>query len=201
MFLHERQESPGVGAVNEAMIVPERDVAHRTDRDRIVDDHRSLFDRANTEDGDLRLVDQWKAIECAKDSRVGDGERSRLHFFRIQLLATRAVGDIVNRARQPEQVFLVGVPDYRHDQAILERDSNAKVDALIEQIDREVDPTKRQALIREVEAIYEQDPPLLPVAWEKIDDIWYDYVKGLRPDDYFGAYDVCRQDTFWLQKT
>jgi peptide/nickel transport system substrate-binding protein len=79
--------------------------------------------------------------------------------------------------------------------------SNAKVDALIEQIDREVDPGKRQTLIREAEAIYEQDPPLLPVAWEKIDDIWYDYVKGLRPDDYFGAYDVCRQDTFWLQKT
>ena len=76
-----------------------------------------------------------------------------------------------------------------------------KVDALIEQIDREVDPAKRQALIREAEAIFEQDPPLLPVAWEKIDDIWYNYVKGLRPDDYFGAYDVCRQDTFWLDKT
>ena len=79
--------------------------------------------------------------------------------------------------------------------------SNAKVDALIGQIDREVDPAKRQALIRETEAIFEQDPPLLPVAWEKIDDIWYDYVKGLRPDDYFGAYDVCREDTFWMDKT
>jgi ABC-type transport system substrate-binding protein len=79
--------------------------------------------------------------------------------------------------------------------------SNPKVDALIDQIDREVDPAKRQALIREAEAIFEQDPPLLPVAWEKIDDVWYDYVKGLRPDDYFGAYDVCRQDTFWMDKT
>ncbi len=79
--------------------------------------------------------------------------------------------------------------------------SNAKVDALIDQIDREVDPAKRQALIRQAEAIFEQDPPLLPVAWEKIDDIWYDYVKGLRPDDYFGAYDVCRQDTFWMDKS
>ena len=74
-------------------------------------------------------------------------------------------------------------------------------DELIEQIDREVDPAKRQELIRQSEAIFEQDPPLLPVAWEKIDDVWYDYVKGLRPDDYFGAYDVCRQDTFWLDKT
>ena len=79
--------------------------------------------------------------------------------------------------------------------------SNPKVDDLIGQIDREVDPVKRLVRIRETEMIFEQDPPLLPVAWEKIDDIWYDYVKGLRPDDYFGAYDVCRQDTFWMDKT
>jgi peptide/nickel transport system substrate-binding protein len=79
--------------------------------------------------------------------------------------------------------------------------SNAKFDVILDQIDREVDPAKRQALIRESEMIFEQDPPLLPVAWEKIDDVWYNYVKGLRPDDYFGAYDVCRQDTFWIDKT
>ena len=58
--------------------------------------------------------------------------------------------------------------------------SNPKVDALIDQIDREVDPAKRQALIRQAEAIFEQDPPVLPVAWEKIDDVWYNYVKGLQ---------------------
>jgi peptide/nickel transport system substrate-binding protein len=79
--------------------------------------------------------------------------------------------------------------------------SNVKFDVILDQIDREVDPAKRQALIRESEMIFEQDPPLLPVAWEKIDDVWYNYVKGLRPDDYFGAYDVCRQDTFWLDKS
>ena len=27
----------------------------------------------------------------------------------------------------------------------------------------------------------EQDPPLLPVAWEKINDAWYNYVKGHNP--------------------
>ena len=79
--------------------------------------------------------------------------------------------------------------------------SNPKFDVILEEIDREVDPAKRQALVRQSEMIFEQDPPLLPVAWEKIDDVWYNYVKGLRPDDYFGAYDVCRQDTFWIDKT
>jgi ABC-type oligopeptide transport system substrate-binding subunit len=37
--------------------------------------------------------------------------------------------------------------------------SSAKIDALIDQIDREVEPAKRQALIRESEMMFEQDPP------------------------------------------
>jgi len=46
----------------------------------------------------------------------------------------------------------------------------------------------------------EQDPPLLPVSWEKIDDGWYNYVKGHNPYNYFGIYDIVRLDTFWIDK-
>jgi peptide/nickel transport system substrate-binding protein len=60
--------------------------------------------------------------------------------------------------------------------------------------------SKRKALIRQAENIMEQDPPLLPVSWEKIYDGWYDYVKGHNPFNYFGIYDVVRMDTFWLDK-
>jgi peptide/nickel transport system substrate-binding protein len=77
---------------------------------------------------------------------------------------------------------------------------NPKFNALVDQIDREVDPAKRLALVRQTEAIMEEDPPVLPVAWEKINDVWYDYVKGLNPYDFFGVYDVVRQDTVWLDK-
>jgi len=47
-------------------------------------------------------------------------------------------------------------------------------------------------LIRQAEAILEQDPPLLPVAWERIHTLWYNYVKGVRPYDAFGIYDIVR---------
>jgi peptide/nickel transport system substrate-binding protein len=77
---------------------------------------------------------------------------------------------------------------------------NEKFEALLRSIDSEVDPEKRQTSIAEAEAIMEENPPLLPVAWEKINDGWYDYVKGHRPKDYFGIYDVVRLDTFWLDK-
>ena len=70
----------------------------------------------------------------------------------------------------------------------------------VQQIDRELDEAKRQALVRQAEDILEQDPPLLPNSWEKINDAWYTYVKGHNPTNYFGLYDVVRCDTMWLDK-
>jgi ABC-type transport system substrate-binding protein len=109
-----------------------------------------------------------------------------------------AVGAIVSTLVDPSDYFNAwyrtdGPQNYSfwHDE---------KFDALVDQIDREVDPAKRLALVRQTEAIMEADPPVLPVAWEKINDVWYDYVKGHNPYDYFGIYDVVREDTFWLDK-
>ena len=77
---------------------------------------------------------------------------------------------------------------------------NPAFEALLSQIDRELDEAKRQDLVRQAEVIFEQDPPLLPVSWEKINDGWFNYVKGHNPYNYFGIYDVVRFDTFWLDK-
>jgi peptide/nickel transport system substrate-binding protein len=78
--------------------------------------------------------------------------------------------------------------------------SNKDFDALAQQIDRETDETTRTALVRQAELVMEQDPPLLPVSWEKIYDGWYNYVKGVNPFNIFGIYDVVRWDTAWLEK-
>jgi ABC-type transport system substrate-binding protein len=78
--------------------------------------------------------------------------------------------------------------------------SNSQFDGLVDRIDREVDPKQRLALVRQTEAIMEQSPPVLPVAWEQSNDVWYSYVKGHNPTNYFGTYDVVREDTFWLDK-
>ena len=77
---------------------------------------------------------------------------------------------------------------------------NKEFQALSAQIDREVDPAKRLPLIHQAEAIMEQDPPLLPIAWETIHTVWYSYLKGVRPQGAFGVYDMVREDTFWLDK-
>ena len=78
--------------------------------------------------------------------------------------------------------------------------SNTDFEALLPLIDRELDEAKRKDLVRQAEAICEQDPPVLPISWEKINDGWHTYVKGHNPYHYFGMYDVVRFDMFWLDK-
>ena len=52
------------------MVEAERQIRHRPDRDRVVDDDRPLLDRADAQDRDLRLVDDRHAelrAELARD--------------------------------------------------------------------------------------------------------------------------------------
>ena len=78
--------------------------------------------------------------------------------------------------------------------------NNPKFEETLLKIDREVDAGRRLAHIREAEKLVEDDPPLLPMVWERINDAWYNYVKGLKPQEYFGLYDVNRYDVVWLDK-
>jgi ABC-type transport system substrate-binding protein len=77
---------------------------------------------------------------------------------------------------------------------------NAEFDKLVDQINTEVDDGRRLAMIRRAEDIMELDPPSVPVGWENILDIWFNYVRGHNPKDYFGIYDVVGFDTYWLDK-
>jgi len=72
--------------------------------------------------------------------------------------------------------------------------TNEQFHSLVKQIDRELDDSKRKAMIRQAELLLEQDPPLIPVSYEQINDAWYNRVHGQNPSKYFGIYDVVRWD-------
>ena len=78
--------------------------------------------------------------------------------------------------------------------------SNKEFQDLLPQIDRELDETKRKALIRQAENILEQDPPLLPVPGKRSTMPGTTMSRATIPYNYFGLYDVVRFDTFWLDK-
>jgi peptide/nickel transport system substrate-binding protein len=59
--------------------------------------------------------------------------------------------------------------------------TNEQFHSLAGQIERELDSNKRKTLVRQAEAILEQDPPLIPVAYEQIYDAWYNKVRGPNP--------------------
>src|SRR5881396_344609 len=79
--------------------------------------------------------------------------------------------------------------------------SNEQFHSLAKQIERELDDTKRKAMVRKAEDILEQDPPLIPISYEQIYDAYYNKVKGQNPSTFFGIYDVCRWDNVWLAKS
>jgi ABC-type oligopeptide transport system substrate-binding subunit len=75
--------------------------------------------------------------------------------------------------------------------------TNEQFHALARQIESELDEGKRRTMVRQAEALLEQDPPLLPIAYEKIYDGYFNYVKGQNPARFFGIYDVVRWDVVW----
>jgi peptide/nickel transport system substrate-binding protein len=79
--------------------------------------------------------------------------------------------------------------------------SNEQFQAVVKQIDHELDVNKRRQLVHQAENIMEQDPPLIPVAYEKICDAWYNRVRGQNPSTFFGIYDVVRWDPVWMAQS
>ena len=107
-----------------------------------------------------------------------------------------AISAIVSTLMDPSDIFSAwygkdGPQNYS-------RWTNPAFHDLANQIERELDDTKRKAMVHKAEDILEQDPPLIPVSYEQIYDAWYNKVKGQNPSTYFGIYDVVRWDQVWL---
>ena len=107
-----------------------------------------------------------------------------------------AISAIVSSLMDPSDIFSAwygkdGPQNYS-------RWTNPAFHDLASQIERELDDSKRKTMVRKAEDILEQDPPLIPVAYEQIYDAWYNRVHGQNPSTYFGIYDVVRWDNVWL---
>src|SRR5690349_7605446 len=79
--------------------------------------------------------------------------------------------------------------------------TNEEFHTLAHNLEREVDESKRKAMIPRAEEILENDPPLVPVAWEQIYDAFYNRVRGQNATKFFGIYDVTRWDTVWMAQS
>ena len=107
-----------------------------------------------------------------------------------------AISAIVSTLMDPSDIFSAwygkgGPQNYS-------RWTNPAFHDLAAQVDRELDDNRRKTLVRKAEEILEDDPPLIPVAYEQIYDAYYNRVRGQNPSTYFGIYDVVRWDNVWM---
>jgi ABC-type transport system substrate-binding protein len=110
-----------------------------------------------------------------------------------------AISAIVSTLMDPSDIFSAwygkaGPQNYS-------RWTNAAFHDLANQIEKELDDNKRRTMVRRAEDMLEQDPPLIPVAYEQIYDAWYNKVRGQNPSTFFGIYDVVRWDNVWVAQS
>ncbi len=76
------------------MVEGQREIDHRADGNRVVNDDRSFLYRAHAQDGALRLVDDRRGEQRPGYAVIGNGERPALDFIRLEFpgAGTLAVG-------------------------------------------------------------------------------------------------------------
>ncbi|MEX0922902.1 MAG: peptide ABC transporter substrate-binding protein [Rhodovibrionaceae bacterium] len=64
--------------------------------------------------------------------------------------------------------------------------ANPEMDALLERLERELDPAERKGLWRELQRIYATDLPVLPLYWRSDAYVLPNWLKGVRPTGHLG---------------
>ena len=117
-LLDAHEEGHGLLAVDEPVIIGERDVHHRTDHDLTVHRHRPLLDLVHAEDAGLGRIQDRRREQRAEDAAVGDGEGAAGEIVGHQLAVARAGRELGRSARSSSaRRMRVGVADDGHDEA------------------------------------------------------------------------------------
>ena len=95
-FLDPHQEAHRLAAVDDAVVVGQREVHHRPDRDLALHHHRALLDLVHAEDADLRRVEDRRAHQRAVDAAVGDREGAAHQVLHRELAVARPCAELAD---------------------------------------------------------------------------------------------------------
>src|SRR6185369_15576489 len=100
LLFDECEEPLGVCAIDHAMVETEGKIGHPTNADEVVavgcsHDFGLFFNLADTENCQLRLVDDRRSEQAAEHAWVRDREGAAGHFVGFQLLGPGAVSKII----------------------------------------------------------------------------------------------------------
>src|SRR5215470_2400200 len=135
-LLHESHELISNGAIDDTMVIAERQVNEGPDGDRVVPmrvgyhDGR-LRDSADSQDGDVRLIDNGKPKHSSELTRVRYCESSAFHILRCEFFRARAFPKISDATLQAEKILLLRIFQNRDNESPIERDRDSHVDVLV----------------------------------------------------------------------
>src|SRR5712671_887553 len=110
----------GIRSVDDSVIKTQREVCHLADGNVIFAVGRGqhlgpLLDLPNAENCHLRLVNDRRAKQAAKNAGVSNGEGAAANFVRLQLFRTRAIGQIIRCPGQARDREIIRTFNYRND--------------------------------------------------------------------------------------
>src|SRR4051812_37831541 len=120
------------GAIDDAVIRAQPDGHALADDDLVLRvDDRFFHDRADGDDEGLRRVnDRGEALDAVA-AEVRDGDRAAGVFVGLELLGAGTAGEVLDRFADLAERFLLRVADDRRDEAFLDGDGNAEIDAAV----------------------------------------------------------------------
>src|ERR1700723_2822738 len=90
-FLDPDEEGDRFLAVDDAVIVTQRQIHHRANLDLARYSHRAILDLVHAQYAGLRGVEDRRRHQRTVDAAVGDGERAALHLLDLQTTLARAL--------------------------------------------------------------------------------------------------------------
>jgi hypothetical protein len=131
-FLDAHQEGHRFLAVDDAVIVAERQVHHRPDHDLAADHDRPVLDLVHAENARLRRVEDRRRHQRPVNAAVGNRERAALHVRHRQLAVARGDAQPADILLDLGDRHLVGIAHDRHDEALFGADGDADMGIVLE---------------------------------------------------------------------
>ena len=114
--------------IDDPMVERQAEIAHWANRDRIVDDDGSFLNCTDTQNGDLRLMNDGGAEQAAEPAMIRDRERSALNLFGVQFLGPGSFREIRNFFCQLSQSFSIGISHHRHQESVFKCRGDSHMD-------------------------------------------------------------------------
>src|SRR5271167_3440822 len=136
VLLHQGHELVGDRAVDQAVVVTEREVNDGANGDGIVaflvgDDQGLLGDAAYAHDGGVGLIDDGQSEDGAELAGVGDRESGAINIFGLELFAAGALAEVGDTALQAQEVEVAGILEDWDNQSPVKGDGDAYVDVAV----------------------------------------------------------------------